>query len=554
MAKTKKNAIRVLCVIAALGIFYIIFCAVIGNKKFYPNTQINGIDVSSMTVSEAAEAVSVQFEKEYGSASVEVAINEETYCISVVEALDMDVTDAVQEINDKGHKFFSRGFNYIKALFKSGEYEAKPSLLSEELLYTAIEESGITKLTGNENKYYEITDESITLTKGRGGYVVDTDSLVAILEEVIENGLYTEVQECPLTYGEIDLQTIYDEIYTEPVDATLDADNDYSITESVTGVSFDLEEAETLLSAAADGEEVVIDLIYTEPEITTEVMEERLFRDVLGSFSTNVSGTSARKTNVRLAAEICNGTILLPGEQFSFNEVVGQRTTERGFLEAPAYSNGESVEAVGGGICQVSSTIYVACLYANLQIDQRQNHSYPSSYVKMGLDATVSWGGPDFVFTNDTDYPIKVVSSYSDGVVYCTIYGTMMEEFSVSLSTEVLATYAYETEYEDDDTLEAGEEKVSVEGKTGYKVQSYRTVYDGDGNVISSEVEAVSTYKKRNEVILVGTKEEETEEETEEATEEATEAAANSSDNANQSEDASTTQSSSEESNDSASE
>lgn len=99
--------------------------------------------------------------------------------------------------------------------------------------------------------------------------------------------------------------------------------------------------------------------------------------------------------------------------------------------------------------------------------DQRKTlSSHPSAYVDTGFDATVSWGGPDYKFTNNTEYPIKIVSSYGGGVVTCVLYGTKLKDFKVSLSSEVVATYDYETEYEDDDTLEEGEEKVSVTGIT----------------------------------------------------------------------------------------
>lgn len=538
----KSKITTTVSLIVVLAVFYMIFCGIIGNDTFYPNTSINGISVSRMTVAEASEAVKEQFEKEYGSAAIEVTLNDEAYCVSISEALDMDVTDAVQDANDKGHKFFSRGINYVVALFASKEYDAMPSLESTDSLYTAVDESGLTDYENIDESFYTISNDKITFTKGRGGYVVDTDELVSDLVEVIESGDYSVTIECPITYGEINLQTIYDEIYVEPVDASLDPANNYAVTDSVTGVSFDLDAAQVSLDAAADGEEVTIELIYTEPELDSATLEAYLFRDKLGSYSTTVTGTDARKANVNKAAENCSGTILLPGEQFSFNDVVGQRTVENGFQSAPSYVNGESVDEVGGGICQVSSTLYQACLYANLQIDERRCHPYPSTYIGIGLDATVSWGGPDYKFTNNTDYPIKIVASYSGGVVYCSIYGTELEAFSVSITTEIVETYEYETEYEDDDTLEEGKEEVSVTGKNGYKVQSYRTVYDASGNVISSEKEAVSSYSKRNEVILVGTMEVEeedeeddssgnkkkkkknTEEDTEEDTEESSEA------------------------------
>jgi vancomycin resistance protein YoaR len=340
------------------------------------------------------------------------------------------------------------------------------------------------------------------------------------------------VIDCPLTYTDVDLDVIYNEIYTEPEDATLDPDNGYAIVDSVDGISFDLEGAKALLAAAADGETVTIPLVFTEAEITTSELEDSLFRDVLGSFQTNVGGSAARKSNVQLAAEKCDEYIMLPGDIFGFNETVGERTAANGFSAAPAYVNGDTVDEIGGGICQVSSTIYNACLLANLEITERSNHSYTSSYVDVGFDATVSWGGPDYKFCNDTDYPIKLVMVYENSTLTAKIYGTKVDDITVKMSSEILSVDNYETKYEDDDTMEAGKQTTSVVGETGYKVQTYRSLYDGNGNLISTTEESYSNYKRRDKVVLVGTKgsttteastdTEETEEATTEAATEAT--------------------------------
>jgi vancomycin resistance protein YoaR len=509
MKKAKRSVTTTVCVIVALCVCYLIFCGIIGKKKFFPNTSINGIDVSNMTVKEAAAAVEDQFATEYNNAGIDVTLEGKTYCIAIEEALDLNVIDAVQQANDVSHGFLTRGFNFIKALFGEAEYTARPSLKDKKPLYTAIEQSGLTKLEGVEDSSYTVKDDKVIVTKGRGGYTVDSDKLADEIASCISKGEFDAQLECPLTYSDVDLDLVYDQIYVAPADATLDPENDYSVTDSVVGISFDKDAARKKLDAAADGEEVSFDLVYTEPELSKETLQAYLFRDTLGSFSTNVGGTDARKGNVAKAAENCNGTILMPGEEFSFNNVVGQRTIENGFQAAPSYVNGESVDEVGGGICQVSSTLYDACLYANLEIAERHCHPHPSTYVDAGFDATVSWGGPDYRFINNTDYPLKVTASYSGGVVSCAIYGTKLKDFRVSLSSELVATYDYDTEYEDDDTLEKGEEEVSVTGITGTKYQTYRTVYDGNGEVISSEPESVSVYDKRDKVVLRGTKEKE---------------------------------------------
>ena len=139
----------------------------------------------------------------------------------------------------------------------------------------------------------------------------------------------------------------------------------------------------------------------------------RSYQDVLGSCNTEIAGSQNRVSNIALAAKLFNGTVLMPGEEFSYNGVVGSRTSDKGFLPAPAYVSGESVQEIGGGVCQGSSTIYLATLRANLEIVERYNHGYIASYVPHGMDATVYYGVKDFRFRNDTPFPIKVTGSVS---------------------------------------------------------------------------------------------------------------------------------------------
>ena len=198
--------------------------------------------------------------------------------------------------------------------------------------------------------------------------------------------------------------------------------------------------------------------------------------------------------------------ILLPGETFSYNEVVGQRTAARGFQEAGAYLNGKTVQELGGGICQVSSTLYCATVLSNLEIVHRENHMFESTYVPLGLDATVSWGGPDYVFKNNTKYPIKVVAGYANGVCTCEIWGTKTDNITVKFVNEVLSRNPYSTVTVKDDTKPVGYSAVTEEGENGSKVQTYRELYDGSGKLISRTKESFSVYTRRNQVVTVGTK------------------------------------------------
>lgn len=154
---------------------------------------------------------------------------------------------------------------------------------------------------------------------------------------------------------------------------------------------------------------------------STQSMKDKY--TTIGTFTTNTTANAVRNKNVKLAAAAVNGTVVKPGQEFSFNDVVGQRTEDKGYGGAPAYNNGEVVEEVGGGVCQVSSTLYNAVFRSGLTTTYRRSHTFAPSYVTPGTDATVSWPGPDYKFVNDSDHAVGIRASYSNQTCTVSIYG-----------------------------------------------------------------------------------------------------------------------------------
>ena len=225
---------------------------------------------------------------------------------------------------------------------------------------------------------------------------------------------------------------------------------------------------------------------------------------MLGEARTKVGGTAARISNVKLSAASINGYVMNTGDVFSYNGVVGKRTAANGYQPAPAYVKGETVDEIGGGICQTSSTLYLACLRGNLEITERHAHRYIPAYIAAGMDATVSWGGPDYKFTNDTDYPIKIITSYEGGYLTVKVLGTNVTGITARMTNEKLSTTDFQVVYEDDPTLAPGTEQVKTTPYTGSKWKTYRHLYDANGKLISTTYEDTSDYKARNKVILKG--------------------------------------------------
>ncbi|MDO5406573.1 MAG: VanW family protein [Eubacteriales bacterium] len=276
-----------------------------------------------------------------------------------------------------------------------------------------------------------------------------------------------------------------------------------------TGVAVDQEKLATDILAAVNDKKfdavLTASVAVVEPEYSEAAARERY--EKIGSFTTKTTANSKRNTNVKLSAQALNGTVIQPGQEFSFNETVGQRTAEKGYQGAAAYNNGEVVEEIGGGVCQTSSTLYNAVVKAGLKTTVRRSHTYEPSYVTPGTDATVSWGGPDYKFVNNTSAGIGIRAHYADQTVTVSIYGIpVLEEGETrSLkSTKIKDMDLPTPTYEEDPTLEPGVEKVKSKGSQGSRWET-RLVIKKNGEVVSEEVDHHVTYKGHTPVILRNT-------------------------------------------------
>ena len=351
---------------------------------------------------------------------------------------------------------------------------------------------------------YTLGEASILLQVPKDGIQIDEAALTsALCAREWLGDLSLRVPRSVVPAKVLTAQEIYDTVSVEMKNAGYDAKTDTILPEHA-AARFDVAAAQAALDAAQPGETVELPAEIQRPAVTAEVLKDVLFRDVLGEAKTKVGGTSARKSNVRLSASAINGYVMNSGDVFSYNEAVGKRTAERGYQAAPAYVKGETVDEIGGGICQTSSTLYLACLRSNLAITERYAHRYIPAYIPAGMDATVSWGGPDYKFTNNTDYPVKIVTSYEGSYLTVKLLGTNATGITAKMTNEKLSTTSFEVVYEEDDTLAPGTEKVKTTPYTGSKWRTFRHLYDANGKWLSSDYEATSDYKARNKVILKG--------------------------------------------------
>ena len=404
------------------------------NTNIISGVSIKGIDVSNMSKSDARYEVDNYIA---GMLPEEIRLTygdfETTISLSQIDAKfdTKEATNLAYSVGRQGN-IFQNNLYVLSTMF--GKVNIEPTLKVDKNQLTKNLEDISTQLPDKvtESSYY-IEDSNLVVTPGKSGYVVDIESTINSIKSsisdfsIIENPVEIVVKS--QQPNPIDIEKIHNEIYKEPVDAYY-TQEPFTIFPSKNGIDFkvSIEEAKAILGDQS-AEEYTIPLNILSPNITTNMIGTEAFPDLLSTYSTNYSASNRnRTTNLILAANKINGTVIMPGETFSYNKVVGARTIAAGYKEAPIYVSGKVVDGLGGGICQITTTLYNAALYANLEIVQRSNHQFVPSYAPASRDATVVYGSIDFEFKNNRNYPIKLVCSVSGGVANFQIFGLKQED------------------------------------------------------------------------------------------------------------------------------
>lgn len=483
----------------------------INNENILNNVSIMGIDVSNMTQEKAKAAVSEVVNSKLGEEIVLKKDDYETSFNANQISAQFDVDVAVNEAFNIGRdgNIITNNYGILSTMLFGRNIDCSFNY-NEEALDKKIDDIQAKLPSAVVQSSYYIDEEDLIIVKGKAGVAVKKDELERdILNKIKDVNKKYDITTIPteeVEPDEINLEQIKNEIYKEPQDAYVTT-NPTTVHTHINGVDFavSMEEAQKIISE--DKDEYVIPLKITIPEKTLEDLGEEAFPNELGTYSTRYDPTNKnRSNNLEISAEKIDGTIVLPGETFSYNQTVGERTIAEGYKEAGAYSGGRVVQDVGGGICQTSSTLYNAVLLANLEIVDRSNHQFLTSYVPAGRDATVAWGSIDFQFKNTREYPIKIEASVKNGVCTMSIYGIKEEtEYEVVIQPVVLSYIPYTTKYEDDPTLEEGKEVVEQSGYTGCTSETYRII-KLNGEVVSKTLLSKDTYDPMTRIIRRGTK------------------------------------------------
>ena len=475
MTKKKWMVAGIAGGILLLLIVYCVLCQTVENTTIWERTSVNGVSLEGKTVEEAADAVRARFREDYQDAALTVVLEDTEYSVPVFELLDIDASEQIQEAYALGHgPWITRGADWIRSRISpvnAGDLEVKPYVKNPEKLDEVLAGTGIEQYNSLVESSFEVSGTDLLIHKGRTGVAADTEQLKKEILAALEAGNFSDSIPCPTVERQLaapDFQAIADSVAAAPSNATLDPANNYAVVAAVNGVSLDTALARAAYDSAAEGADVTVPLTLTAPEISTEDLEANLFRDVLGSYQSSATGSGGREHNIGLAVSLCSGVIVMPGETFSYNGVIGNTTLERGFQLANAYSNGEVVQEPGGGVCQVSSTLFSALLQTDIEIVQRRYHSMIVTYVPYGMDATVSWDQPDFRFRNNHKYPVKISMSFEGGVLRVQVLGTKESDLTVQCRVEQTGELDFVT---------------------------YRDYYDAGGNLVNSEYITTSKYK-----------------------------------------------------------
>ena len=497
----------------------------------YPNVSALGVDLGGMTPEEAVAAIHAATDDTFSVQSLTINLPDTT--------LTLTPEQSGASLNVDGLVLMAYGYGRQGNRWENTQAKAEAALnphvvdaspfltLRQDSIRQVLDQAAaaaastltqstvtVTGETPDLNLSYEkamaktdVAHQQLVIVMGTPDRSLDTEALMeAILAHYYAND-YTPID---FSYSvtepdALDLDALYAAHTIAPVDAVLD-ESDYSITHETLGYGFVLDALKALVAAAGEGETITVPFGYLPAAVTKESIDATLFQDVLGAVSTNHTNDANRNTNLKLACKAINGKLIRPGETFSYNATLGERTEKKGYKPAGAYMAGKSVQTVGGGICQVSSTLYYACLKADLEIVERTAHGYTVSYMPFGMDATVSWGTLDYKFKNNTDYPIRIEAWVSGGQVHVKLIGTDTKDYYVKMTYETVdgpnegKTVYQDFKWNNKEGYKDGE--VIQTAYTGRTVKSYRVKYSkATDEKLSSAYEATSRYKSRDKII-----------------------------------------------------
>lgn len=501
-----------------LSISLITFVYLLSGDKIHDGIEINGLEAGKLSVDELKNLLETKYSEKINISKLILSYGQKTYETNISNiSVKFDIDGAIKKAYEHG-----RSGTLINRL--SRIMEVKDSGYNYKIDYTYDLKKVDEIIRDFENKILKrvkqhelyISNDKVAILSGHSGESINKTLLNELIGKYLmgETSNIIQVPVDEIQPEKIDIDDYYEKVGLEAADAYVKFENGKAVIISeVVGRSVDKGLLQRIILQAQKTEdtEFVIPIQNVIPERTENELKDKLFRDIISTWKTSFKSDSDiaknRSQNIKIAASKINGTILLPGEVFSFNKVVGERTREAGYKDAYIFVNGKVIPDIGGGICQVSTTLYNAILPLGFDIIERRNHTYTVDYSALGMDATVVYGQIDFKFRNSGSWPIKILSSVTkNNELVFSIVGTDEGGNTTFLYESVVKkTIENNTLYIDDITLEEGKTKVKQNGSKGYIVDTYKIIKQG-GNIVSRKKMYTSNYKPLEKQILRGTK------------------------------------------------
>lgn len=514
--KTKKHikiifsAAVIIAVIIASCVVYA--ASLINSTKIHDGISIGSIYVGNMSKKDALKAVENHIKKcnnsEFDFQCEEIKFNIPMSLLSFKSDSDKLVEKAYNIGRDKNT---IKNLKTILSCKNKGYTINFDFSFDEERLLTTVNETIQDKLSDFSPMNVEIGTDRLYVTNAVSGKIVDTHKLLSdIKNQIFELNKQHDIINIKIISTNTENPTadeFFEKYNREAKNAVYTKTEDgHKIEPEIIGIELDKSQAEKILNENKNNNQTYeIPAKITYPEITAKQLEDKYVNHIIASYTTDFSSSTANRcANIALAASKINGYVINPGKRFSYNTVVGPRTSAAGFKNAHVYVGTQVTDGIGGGICQVSSTLYNAVVLADLKIISRTNHSMPVGYTPLGKDATVAYGSIDFIFENNKTYPVSIKTSITGKQITISVVGTETPDYSVEFVTEYVKSIPYSTEKINDNTINAGETKIVSKGTNGSVVNSYR-VYKRNGKEFKRVYEAKSTYSPVAEKIKIGT-------------------------------------------------
>ncbi len=520
-------SVTAVLLIAAIILISTMFAAPTDDGRILKGVMAAGVNIGGMTQEQAASALEKATADTYAKLPMVVTVlDSQVTLFPQATGAQLDIQAVVQDAYNYGRTGSRAERNEAKEYAQSNsviipvtphlnlntdyirsELNKLGAQFSSTLSQPKISLSGTRPQMGVDDPNTETIHQTLTIYVGTAEYGLDINKLFDQVMEYYNINIFQMVGTCTVIAPdsiEDELLSYYADLCVEPVDAQMDPLT-YEVTPEVYGYGFNLDEVKEQIAKTPYGETITIPLRYLAPNVTEELLSDNLFRDVIGEYTSLLGADTAWNQNATLACEILNGLILKSGDSFSFNELLGELTAEKGYQSALAYLGRVNTSVMGGGVAHTASVLYNSVLAAELEILERHNHAYAPTFIEVGRDAYVNNGTADFRFRNNRPDPIRIKAEVVEGMIQITIEGTDSRDYIVDVVVTVTDTLEAGTlyttmlpnnpgGYQDGDILSYG--------KNGYEVEITCLFYNKQDGLLQGEnLIGTDTYEAQDNVV-----------------------------------------------------